>query len=131
ETADISDPAHPSKLQLDYIKGYVDAAEQALAGDGEAWRQYFDVPALIDWYLVNELLRNHDARLATSVYLQKRRGGPLVFGPLWDFDIAAGNINFSDNERTDGWWVRSSAWHRHLFARPAFGREVFTRWCAL
>jgi hypothetical protein len=57
------------------------AAELALSNTAnERWRDDFDVPALIGWYLVNEPRRNYDARLVSSIYLHKRRGGPLVFG---------------------------------------------------
>jgi hypothetical protein len=109
----------------------VAAAEQALSNTAsEQWRDYFDVPALIDWYLVNELMRNYDARLVSSIYLHKRRGGPLVFGPLWDFDIA-GQFLSDDADKPTGWWVRGSQWHQRMFARRSFREDVFRRWCAL
>jgi hypothetical protein len=121
----------PAAVQLSYIRNYVNAAEEALHEGGDEWRAYFDVPALIDWYLVNEVMRNHDAVLISSVYLHKRRGGPLVFGPLWDFDTAGGNLDYADADKPTGWWVRNSVWHSKMFERENFRREVFQRWCAL
>jgi hypothetical protein len=128
---DAATPGHPSQVQAEYIRNYVDSAEQALDKPDEEWRQFFDVPALIDWYLVNEIMRNYDAKMGTSVYLHKSRSGPLVFGPLWDFDIGAGNIDFDGVETPTGWWIRDSVWHTKLFSRPNFRQEVFTRWCEL
>jgi len=131
ELADVETTGNPSAVQLAYIKGYVGNAERALQDmSTEQWRTYFDVPALIDWYLVNELMRNYDARLVSSVYLHKRRDGPLVFGPLWDFDIA-GQFEYDDAEKPTGWWVRGSQWHQRMFARSSFRADVFQRWCAL
>ena len=131
---DLADPAHPSSIQFAYIRTHVAQAEQAL-GAGAAWRQYFDSAALIDWYLVNELMRNFDAQvgvqLGTSVYLQKRKDGPLAFGPLWDFDIGAGNIDFAPIASSEGWWIRDSVWYQRLFMDEGFRQDLHARWCAL
>jgi len=131
---DLADPAHPSSIQFAYIRNHMAAAEQSL-GAGAGWRQYFDAAALIDWYLVNELMRNYDAQIGvhrgTSVFLQKRRDGPLVFGPLWDFDIGAGNIDFAPIAGPQGWWIRNGIWHERLFADSGFRQDLHARWCAL
>ena len=109
-------------------------AEQAL-GAGAAWRHYFDSAALIDWYLVNELMRNFDAqvgvKLGSSVYLQKRQDGPLAFGPLWDFDIGAGNIDFRPSRHPRAGGSATGVWHRRLFADHGFRQDLHARWCAL
>ena len=131
---DLADPAHPSSIQFAYIRNHVAAAEQALV-TGDAWRNYFVPRAAIDWYLVNELMRNYDAKvdvkLGSSVYLHKTQGGPLAFGPLWDFDIGAGNIDFHPIASPQGWWIREGIWHQRLFADEGFRQDLHARWCTL
>lgn len=131
---DLADPAHPSSIQFAYIRNHVAEAEEALDA-GDAWRKYFDGRAAIDWYLVNELMRNFDAKvdvaLGSSVYLHKPQGGPMAFGPLWDFDIGAGNIDFHPIASPQGWWIREGIWHRRLFADAGFRQDLHARWCTL
>ncbi len=93
------------------------------------YEQYFDVASLIDWYLVNEIFKNQDARDFASIYLYKDAGGKLKFGPLWDFDIGAGNINFSDAQYPEGWWVANGQWiSRMKQIDPSFETRVRARW---
>ena len=61
-----------------------------------------DVDSLIDYYLVNEIMHNADNAWG-SIYLHKKVGGKLEFGPVWDFDwsmssIFDGGYNISDIE---------------------------------
>ncbi len=44
-----------------------------------------DVDSFIDYWLVNEIMRNPDAS-RKSVYMHKETDGKLYFGPVWDFD---------------------------------------------
>lgn len=135
----IADPTHPSHAQYAYITGYVDAAEAAIKTPGDGYEEYFDVDSMVRWYIVSELMRNNDAQIkalnpgstdwTSSVKLSKPRGGRLTFGPLWDHDIGAGNIDYNGNGNTAGWWIRSSDWHAPLFAHSSFGSRVLAAWC--
>ena len=139
DPVDITDPAHPSQAQYNFIVGYVNSAEQAISTPGNSYQDYFDVESMVDWYLVNELMKNNDAqinratvdsdRFTSSVHMYKPRGQKLFFGPLWDFDIAAGNINYNGGDDPTGWHIRNSAWHSLLFANSDFGQRVFAQWC--
>lgn len=116
-----------------YITGYVKAAEDALFGaafadSARGYAAYLDVPSMVDWYLVNELVKNVDGNLRRSAYLHKPRGGPLTFGPLWDFDLALGNVNYDGADRPEGWHVRTAPWFTRLFQDPAFAARVRARW---
>jgi hypothetical protein len=118
---------------FEYIKDYVNRAEDALFSphfkDPEiGYRAYLDVPSFIDWYLVNELYKNVDARFYTSVYLFKPRGEKLHMGPVWDFDIGAGNVYYLNCDDPEGWHVIDSAWMRRLFEDEAFAQEFKDRW---
>jgi hypothetical protein len=141
DVEDISDPAHASYAQYNYIKNYLDAAEQAISTPGNSYQDYFDVEAMASWYLVTELMKSNEAQInsvvegsdnfTSSVFLYKPRGGKLNFGPLWDYDLAAGNINYNGNFDPTGWFIRNSEWHRRLFEHSDFGQHVFAKWCEL
>lgn len=50
-------------------------------------------------------------------------------GPLWDFDISLGNIDFSDCQFPEGFFIKEFAfWISRLFEDPAFVRMVKDRW---
>lgn len=120
--------------QKAYISSYVQGLEDAiLRGDFNPQTgvpAYIDVDTLVSYYLVQELLKNKDAAMGSSVYLHKERGGLLKMSPLWDFDIAAGNINFYQSAMyPDGWYLRNTtAWFDVLMRTPAFKDRVKARW---
>lgn len=139
EVAGINDPSHPSYTQFNYITTYLNEAEASLFASDNSYTNYFDVDAAVNYYLVQELLKNNDAQInaiggeqyTSSVFLHKRRGGKLTFGPLWDFDISAGNINYNYGPSAEGWMIRDGIWHSLLFANTDFGERVFEKWCSL
>jgi hypothetical protein len=51
-------------------------------------------------------------------------------GPLWDFDISSGNVNYNGNDNPEGFWIKNSAWISRLFEDPYFVSLVKTRWNA-
>lgn len=120
--------------QKTYISNYVQGLEDAiLRGDFNPQTgvpAYIDVDTLVNYYLVQELLKDKDAAMGSSVYLHKDRGGPLKMSPLWDFDIAAGNINFYQSAMyPEGWYLRNTtAWFDVLMRTPAFKDRVKARW---
>jgi hypothetical protein len=59
------------------------------------WRDMVDVPSLIDYLIVNEIVFNSEIRNPASVYCYVKNDGKLYFGPCWDFDRAY-SYNYSD-----------------------------------
>ena len=120
--------------QKAYIAAYTQALENSIfAGDFNAQTgvpSRLDIDSLVNYYIVNELLKNKDAAMGSSVYLYKDRGTRLTMGPLWDFDISAGNIDFYPSAMTpDGWYLRNTtAWFDALMQTPAFKSRVIARW---
>lgn len=115
-----------------YIEGYISQAEAAIFSDDFAnpvtgYASYIDVDSLVQYYLVNELVRNVDGDLRRSAYLYKKRDGKLTFGPVWDFDLAAGNADYIGCW-TDDWYVRRAPWFTRLFEDPAFAAKVKDKW---
>lgn len=127
-------PEVPNAAQRDYITTYIREFEEIIsspdiASRGAEYEHYIDVPSFIDYYLISEIMKNNDTGIGTSIYLTKPRNGKLSMGPLWDFDIAAGNINYHGNEYPEGWWIRPiNRWYAHLFRDKRFEDAVKSRW---
>lgn len=118
--------------QRNYIEQYVTATEAALFGDdftdpNTGYAAYIDVDSAVQYFLVNEFFKNPDGAVA-SFYLYKKRNGKLFFGPLWDFDLAMGNVGYDNLDKTDGWHIRPAPWFDRLFQDPAFVAKVKARW---
>lgn len=129
-------PDEPNAEQYAYMSGYIAEFEQALwseafADPEQGYAAYIDVDSFIRWYLVNEIFKNNDSIMFSSCWMYKDRGGKLHMGPLWDFDIAAGNINYNGNDDPAGWWVSRASWFDRLFQDPAFVERVAQRWQAI
>jgi hypothetical protein len=97
--------------QRDYIKNYVLDLERVMQTDQfddpvEGYHKYLDVSSMIDYFIMNEVLRNVDGyRISTYMYKDKDREGKvgkLTWGPLWDFNLSLGVSNWS-GDQTDGW----------------------------
>jgi len=99
------DPVYPKAAdivpeQAAYIAAYVDSFEtQVISGDLydtiNGYRRFLDVPTIIDQQLLQEFGRNVDAyRLST--YFHKNRSGKIMGGPIWDFNLAFGNVDYDN-----------------------------------
>jgi len=118
--------------QFDIIKNYIQLTEKTLLGDNftdpvEGYAKYIDVDSFVDWYLINEITKNNDAIFYSSVYMNYMPGGKLKMGPVWDYDLSLGNINYNNNETTDGFWIKKAVWYSRLFEDPNFIAKVKKR----
>lgn len=133
-TITIKDPdVTPGDAKYNYIHQYVYMAEVALYSPNftdttEGYNKYLDVNSFVDWYLVNEITKNNDAVFYSSCYMNLKPGGKLKMGPIWDFDIALGNVNYNNNQDYTGFWVKNAMWISRLFDDPAFVAKVKARW---
>lgn len=119
-------------LQKAYIVDYINQTDEAIFGDqfkdpDAGYAAYIDVDSAIQYYLINELFKNVDAR-GTSFFMFKKRGGKLTFGPIWDFDLAVGNVDYTDAGDPEGWRIRYAPWYERMFADPAFELKVKMAW---
>lgn len=132
----VKSPESITTKQLDYIRNYIQQVENTLyspdfAHPTEGYSKYINTETFINWYLVNELLKNNDAVFFSSVFIYKDRNAKLSMGPVWDFDLAAGNMTYNGNNLPEGWWVKQSVWINRLFDDPVFVQKVKARWNAL
>ncbi len=105
----------------------VEAFEASLGGPG--WRRHLDERSAVDYVLHAELLKNQDAFLrSTFVSL---RGGTLRLGPVWDFDLSAGNVTVAAAAPPEGWLLTDRPWAAALLTDPGFRAALAQRWRAL
>ncbi len=131
------DPEVPE--QTSYISNYVNAAEAALFASSftdptVGWRAYFDETSVINFYIVNDVMGNVDGGIfASSDYLYKDKNNPLLYmGPIWDFDISAGNVNYAPIVNPTVPWMQTEApWYVKWFQDPGFKADVITQWNTL
>ncbi|RWY49281.1 CotH kinase family protein [Mucilaginibacter gilvus] len=129
-------PEAPNTQQLAYIKTYIQDTENAIfsadfADADKGYAKYINVDSFISWYLVNEIFKNQDAQKFSSMFYYKDRGGKLGMGPAWDFDLGAGNVDYSDAVKPEGWWVKDGRWIGRLYDDPAFAAKVKAKWAEL
>ena len=125
------DPEDLTTAQEAYIKNYVYQAAEALYGEDftdpeKGYAKYLDVDSFVDYWIVFEVMGNHELGNPGSVYMHKDRGGKLVAGPCWDFDWGVLSYRTSPQGKT-GLINRNAIWYARLFQDPAFGEKVRKR----
>lgn len=108
-----------------YISDYLSQTASAIYDGAFAsmyggYRAFIDTQSFADWYLINEIAKNNDAIMYTSCYMNCNVGGKLFMGPVWDFDIAFGNVNYNDNEKTEGLWIAKADWYSQMLTDSEF-----------
>ena len=102
---DPNDDGYENEAQMNYIRGYIQEAEDAIF-EGETvddstssgyrkidYRDYIDIESAALYWLFQEFTLNSDAYNTGSSYFYKTRDkdgkpGKIFWGPLWDFDFA-------------------------------------------
>ena len=118
--------------KFNLIKGHINSFEDALFGDNFkdpdiGYRSFIDLPSFIDWFLVNEISKNQDAASFSSIYFNYIPGEKIKMGPIWDFDLAFGNVNYSNAENPEGFWIKDNLWYKRMFEDPYFKQMVQER----
>ncbi len=95
----------------------------------DGYASVIDTDSFVDWYLVNEFAKNHDARFQASCWFYYDAPSRKIFMTSpYDFDIAFGNISWHECERPEGLWVCAYRWYQRLFEDEAFAGKVAARW---
>ena len=118
--------------QYSYIVNLIGDFESALFGanftsESNGYRQYIDIDSFVDWFLISEITKNVDSMFFSSIYLNVIPGEQIKMGPLWDFDLAFGNVDYADSRYPEGWWVKYNPWYERLFQDPYFVAKVKER----
>lgn len=115
-----------------YAKDLLNEFETVLYGSQykdplKGYAKYIDVDSFIDWYLISEITKNQDSKSFSSIFLNVIPGEKIKMGPLWDFDLAFGNVNYSECQYPEGFWVKHHKWYERLFQDRGFTNKVKER----
>jgi hypothetical protein len=143
-------PANINSAQRNYIRGYITAFENSMNSPYyndsiNGYRKMIDVDSFVDYFLHNELTKNVDAyRISSYMHKDKdSKGGKLVMGPVWDYNIALGNGDYYRVWSATGWhidYLTSNSsflsndqfqvpfWWKKLYEDPYFRNKVRARW---
>ena len=125
------DPDDLTTQQQTYIQGYISETANVLYGSNfkdpeNGYAKYLDVDSFIDYWIVFEVMGNHELGNPGSVFMHKDRGGKLVAGPCWDFDWGVLSYSTSPQART-GLVNGNAIWYGRLRQDPAFEAKLKAR----
>ena len=157
-----ADPKAVTGAKFNAVKGQINAFENKLYSNTATTRDdypaFLDKASAIDYYLVKEFTKDNDADFYKSHYftwdqtidvtepLNPLQDGKFHFGPVWDFDRSAGNVDPDTAGHTavsspTGWYLRGigtpsdsgrtrykTHWFVQLFEDAGFRSAVKARW---
>lgn len=128
----IEEPDLPTTEQSTYLSNYlfsIDAAT-SLVNPNNATNGF---PSLIDTYsfynymLLTEFTTNPDS-YTRSTYYHKDRNGKLVFGPVWDFNIAMNSSNGYNYWEINNGYFNGPTFLTRIFNNASFRCHLGKRW---
>ena len=119
--------------QADFIIDYINRTDASVIALSN-YEDYIDIDALIDWFIANEVFYNLESCFNRSCFMTKEPGEKLKMGPLWDYDLAIGNL-YNDFGRYDIWACLAQEyeytgdnWMCYLMNDPNFRAKLKVRW---
>ena len=125
------DPDDIKAEQIAEIKQFISETAETIYGasftDPEiGYASRIDVASFIDYWIVFEVMGNHELGNPGSVFYHRKPGGKLTAGPCWDFDW--GVLSYTANPAAQkGLLNRNACWYSRLFDDPAFHARVKAR----
>ena len=129
--------------QKNYIQNFIHDFENALASENfsseqSGYQNYIDLDSFIDFFILNEVSKNPDG-FRLSTFMHKDKGEKLKMGPIWDFNLAFGNVNYCNGASTEGWTHRFNEvcpndtwlvpfWWKRFMEDPVFVSTLKERW---
>ena len=118
--------------EFHYVKDLLNEFEATLHSDQfkdpvSGYSKFIDIDSFIDWFLISEITKNVDSKFYSSIYLNVMPGEKIKMGPLWDFDLSFGNVDYADSRYAAGFWVKDHPWYTKLFQDPNFVNKINER----
>lgn len=130
-------PEEMTREQMNGISRYMGRLEASIYGDdfrdpAKGYAAFLDVGAFIDQHWLIEMSKNIDG-FRYSAFVHRDRGGKVVAGPAWDWNLSFGNADYYDASDPSGWYtelLRESeiCWFRRLHEDPEFAQRTIDRW---
>ncbi len=125
----VSEPEEPNNEQLAYIQSTMDDIMDTIKnGNQQEISEKIDIPSFTRFYLLNELFKTLDFDFSSVFFYYK--DGILYCGPVWDYDLSAGNTNSAyssvSNEayKTNDLFAANCHLYKYLCSYDWFNNEV-------
>lgn len=119
------DPDEVNSAQFDYMKQYVNEMETALRDpvkfESREFDNFMELKSFADWWIINELVCNFEAKHPKSCYIHKDKGGKIVAGPLWDYDWETFTYHTTAH-------IADKLYYKELFCDKEFRNIVKAQW---
>ena len=119
------DPDEVNSAQFDYMKQYVNEMETALRDpvkfESREFDNFMELKSFADWWIINELVCNFEAKHPKSCYIHKDKGGKIVAGPLWDYDWETFTYHTTAH-------IADKLYYKELFSDKEFRNIVKAQW---
>ena len=122
--------------EFNLINNYINSFEAALFSEDfknpeSGYRAYIDLESFIDYYLVSEISKNQDAaayETTSSIFFSYVPGEKIKMGPIWDYDLAFGNVDYSPAILPEDFWIKTgNPWFKRMFEDDYFKEAVRDR----
>ena len=134
------DPEELTDEQMAQMKALLKEVEDAIAtNDLDTIAEKIDVQSFVDMYIIEEYFKDVDADYSSAKYYFKN--GILYCGPVWDFDLSAGNCSVSDYKEYnnasgsgnsyEGYYANNAIWFKYLLKNDEFFQMVKDRYAQL
>ena len=143
-------PKDITTSQMDYVSELISSIDETFMADDYAdpidgYRRHLDEASMMDFFIVNELSKNVDGyRLSTFMHKDRDEvNDKLVFGPVWDFNLGFGNVDYCTGGSASGFvakefnrvcsndfWVINFWWEKVL-SDTLFTQGLGERWSDL
>jgi len=139
------DPDDILEVQKNYIISFIDSFEYKMnninySDQPEEKYKKVNIESFVDVTIISELSKNVDAyRLSFFMYKDRDdKDGRLTAGPIWDYNLAFGNVNYYDAEKYTGWKIiegipdddsfKIPFWWNKMWNDPFFQQKFKQRW---
>ena len=128
----IKSPKNPSpeteQLLLDHINAFENFAMRPYRYNSDEIVDWIDLDDYLLFYWVHEFSKNEDGNFARSVHFTWKKGEPIHFGPLWDFDLAFGNASREKNKTPEEWYIRRYRLNYYLLQNSLIDSAAVDYW---
>ena len=121
------------ETEIAFIRDYMQLCFDAIeSGQWSDVKDLIDINSFADSYIIDELFANTDCGYSSCFYY-KDKNGKLFKGPIWDFDIGAGNVNYNmgNTEKCEPdielYAATANTWYSKLLSRSEFRTIVSKR----
>ncbi len=128
--------------QQTWLTNYLSDLDTVMNGPNFAdpvngYAKYIDVDSWVDYWISVEFTKNVDG-FWLSNFMHKDRGGKIEEGPVWDYNLAFGQADYSDGASASGWssaflgvsgsFGEQYGYYKRLMQDPAFVLKITDRW---